>query len=148
MNEENVVMVDLDLSQGVISSINSENGADIKETPLNHEEGTSILGNRSHLEKEVEETKIKELEPSLEPLSADELDYGAEEPIIAIPPSSKLTSISEEQEPLSPHEEDKVLSSLDEETEVEALLNDYSKEEKEKESEKKSADLTDLMNES
>ena len=123
INEENVVIVDLDLSRGAISSINSENG--------------------SYLEKEVEETEIKELEPSLEPLSAAELDYDAKEPIIAIPPSPRLTSISEEQEPLSPHEEDKALSSLDEETEVEALLNDYSKEEKEKEPEAKSADLMD-----
>ena len=114
-------MVDLNLSRGVISSIDSENG--------------------SYLEKEVEETEIKELEISLEPLSAAELDYDAEEPIIAIPPSPKLTSISEEQEPLSPHEEDKMLSSLNEETEVEALLNNYSREEKEKEPKEKSADL-------
>ena len=121
ISEENVVIVDLNLSRGVISSIDSENG--------------------SHSEKEVEETEIKELEPSLELLSAAELDYDVEEPIIAIPPSPKLTSISEEQEPLSPHEEDEVFSSLDEETEVEALLDDYSKEEKEKEQEERSADL-------
>ena len=112
LNEENVVMVDLNLSRGVISSINSEN--------------------RSYSEKEVEETETKELEPSLEPLSAAELDFDAEKPIIAIPPSPRLTSISEEQEPLSPHEGDKALSSLDEETEVEALLDDYSEEAKEK----------------
>ena len=123
INEENVVMVDLNLSRGVISSINPENG--------------------SYSEKEVEETEIKGLGPSLEPLSAAELDYDAEEPIITIPPSPRLTSISEEQEPLSPHEEDEMLSSLDEEMEVEALLNDYSKEEKEKEPEEKSADLMD-----
>ena len=128
INEENVVMVDLDLSRGVISSIDSENG--------------------SHLEKEVEETEIKELELSLELLSTAELDYDAEEPIITIPPSPRLTSISEEQEPLSPHEEDEVFSSLDKETEVEALLNDYSREEKEKEQKEKSVDLTDLMDES
>ena len=123
INEENVVMVDLDLGRGVISSIDSGNG--------------------SYSEKEVEETKIKGLEPSLEPLSAAELDCDAEEPVIAIPPSPRITSISEEQEPLSPHEEDETLSSLDEETEVEALLNDYSKKEKEKEPEEKSADLMD-----
>ena len=123
INEENVVTVDLDLSRGVISSIDSENG--------------------SYLEKEVEETEIKELERSLEPLSAAELDYDTEEPTIAIPPSPRLTSIPEEQEPLSPHKEDKMLSSLDEEMEVEALLNNYSKEEKEKEPEKKSVDLID-----
>ena len=154
--EENVVMVDLDLSQGVISSINSENGAtfrepiffDTEETSLDHKEGTLILRNGSHSEKEVEETKIKELKPSLEPLSTAELDYDAKEPIIAIPPSPKLTSISEEQEPLSPHKEDKALSFLNEEMEVEALLNDYSKEEKEKESEENSMDLMDLMDES
>ena len=116
-------MVDLDLSQGVISSIDSENGL--------------------YSEKEVEETEIKELELSLEPLSTAELDYDAEEPIITIPPSPRLTSISEVQEPLSPHKENKMLSSLDEETEVEALLDDYSKEEKEKEPEEKSADLMD-----
>ena len=121
MNEDNEVMVDLDLSRGVISSISSENG--------------------SHSEKEVEETKIKELEPSLEPLSAAELNYDAEEPFVAIPPSPKLTSISKEQRPLPPHEEDEMLSSLDKETEVEALLNDYSKEEKEKEPEERSVDL-------
>ena len=122
-NEENVVMVDLNLSRGVISSINSENG--------------------SYLEKEVEETKIRELEPSLELLSAAELDYDAEEPIIAIPPSPRLTSIPEEQEPFSPHEEDEAFSSLDKETEVEALLDDCSMEEKEKEPEEKSADLVE-----
>ena len=116
-------MVDLDLSWGVISSIDPENGP--------------------HPEKEAEETEIKELELSLEPLSGAELDYDAEEPIITIPPSPRLTSISEEQEPLSPHEEDEVFSSLDEEMEVEALLDDYSKEEKEKEPEEKSADLAD-----
>ena len=116
-------MVDLDLSQGVISSINSENG--------------------SYSEKEVEETEMKEPESSLEPLSATELDYDAEEPIIAIPPSPRLISIPKEQEPLSPHEEDEAFSSLDEETEVEALLDDYSKEEKEKEPEEKSVDLID-----
>ena len=120
-NEENVVMVDLDLSRGVISSIDSENG--------------------SYLEKEVEETEMKELEPSLEPLSTAELDYNAKEPIIAIPPSPRLTNISEEQEPLSPHEKDEVFSSLNEETEVKALLDDYSKEE----SEEKSRDLTDSI---
>ena len=149
ISEENVVMVDLDLSWGVISSINSENGAafeeptffNTEETPLNHEEEISILGNGSHSEKEVEETEIKELEPSLEPLSAAELDHDAEEPIIAIPPSPRLTSNSEEQEPLSPHEEDEALSSLDEEMEVEALLNNYSRDEKEKEQEEKSVDL-------
>ena len=78
MNEENVVMVDLDLSQGVISSIKPEDNAtiaeptffDTEETPLGHEEETSILENGSHLEKGVEETKIKELKPSLELLSA------------------------------------------------------------------------------
>ena len=153
INEENVVMVDLDLSQGVISSINSENNATVKrptffnteETPLDHEEGTSILRNGSHLEKEVEETEIKKLEPSLESLSAAELDYDTKEPTIAIPPSPRLTTISKELEPLSPLEEDEMLSSLDEETEVEALLDDYSKEEKEKEPEKKSVDLTDPM---
>ena len=124
ISEENVVMVDLDLSRGVISSINSENG--------------------SYSEKEVEETGIKEqLETNLEPLSTVELDYRAKEPIIAIPPSPWLTNISEEQEPLSPHEQDKVQNSLNEETEVEALLNDYSKEEKEKEPEEKSVDLMD-----
>ena len=123
INEENVVMVDLDLSRGVISSINSENG--------------------SYSEKEVEETEIKELGPSLEPLSAAELDYDTEEPIIAIPPSPRLTCIPEEQEPLSPHEEDKAFSSLNKEMEVEALLDDYSKEEKEKGPEEKSADLMD-----
>ena len=116
---------------------------DTEETPLDHEEETSILENRSHSEKEVEETEIKELKPSLELLSAVELDYGAEEPIIAIPPSPKLTSISKEQKPLSPHKEDKVLSSLNEEMEEEALLNDYSREEKEKEQEEKPVDLID-----
>ena len=123
INEGNVVMVDLDLSRGVISSINPENG--------------------SYSGREVEETEIKELEPSLEPLSAAKLDLDTEEPIIAIPPSPKLTSISEELEPLSPHEEDEVQNSLNEETEVEALLNDYSKEEKEKGPEEKSTDLMD-----
>ena len=128
INEENEVMVDLDLSRGVISSINSKN--------------------ESYSEKEVEETEIKEVELSLEPLSTAELDYDAEEPIIAIPPSPRLTSISKELEPLSPHKEDEMLSSLDKEMEVEALLDDYSKEEKEKEPEKKSVDLTDPMDES
>ena len=123
INEENVVMVDLDLSRGVISSMDSENG--------------------SYLEKEVEETEIKELEISLEPLSTAELNYDDEEPIIAIPPSPRLTSIPEEQGPLSPCEEDKVFSSLNEEMEVEALLNNYSKGEKEKEPKEKSADLMD-----
>ena len=123
INDENMVMVDLNLSQGVISSIGSEN--------------------RSHSEKEVEETEIKELESSLELLSTAELDYDAEEPIITIPPSPRLTSISEEQGPLSPHEEDKAFSSLNKEMEVEALLDDYSKEEKEKEPEEKSVDLMD-----
>ena len=126
INEGNVVMVDLNLGWGVISSISSND-----------------LENGLYLEKEVEETEIKELEPSLEPLSAAELDYDAEEPIITIPPSPRLTSISEELEPSSPHEEDEVFSSLDEETEVEALLDDYSKEEKEKEPEEKSVDLMD-----
>ena len=84
---------------------------------------------------------MKEPELCLKPLSAAELNYGSEKPTIIIPPSPKLTSISEEQEPLSPHKEDKVFSSLNEETEVEALLNDYSREEKEKEQEEKSADL-------
>ena len=149
INEENMVMVALDLNRGVISSINSENGAaikeptlfDTKETPLDHEIETSILRNGSHSEKELEETEIKELEISLEPLSAEELNYDSEEPIIGVPPP-RLTSISEELEPLPPHEEDEVLSSLDEETEVEALLDDFSKE-KEKEQEEKSADLMD-----
>ena len=121
INEENVVMVDLDLSRGVISSIYPENG--------------------SNSEKEVEESEIKELKLSLEPLSVAKLDYDAEEPTIAIPPSPRLTSISEEQQPLSPHEEDEAFCSLDKETEVEALLHNYSTEEKEKESEEKSADL-------
>ena len=156
INEENMVMVDLDLSQGVISSVYSENGAAVKrptffdteETPLNHEEGTSILRNGLHSEKEVEETKLKKLKPSLEPLSTAELDYDTKEPTIAIPPSPRLTTISEELEPLSPLEEDEILSSLDKETEVEALLDDYSKEEKEKEPKKKSVDLMDSMDES
>ena len=119
-NERNEVMEDLNLSWGVISPINSEN--------------------RSYSKKEVEETEIKELGPSLEPLSAAELDYDVEEPIITIPPSPRLTGIPKEQEPLSPHKEDEAFSSLDEEMEVEALLNDYSWEEKEKVQEKKSAD--------
>ena len=127
INEENEVMVDLDLSRGVISSINSENGSYLKEVE--------------------EKTEMKEPELSLEPLSAAELDYDAKEPIIAIPPSPKLTSISKEQEPLSPHEEDEALSSLNEEKEVEAPLYDYSEEEMEKEPEKKSVDLTDPMDE-
>ena len=152
INDENMVMVDLNLSWGVISSsIKPENGATIKEpvffdtkgTPSGHEEEKLLPENGPYSKKEVEETDIMEPRSCLEPLSAAELDHDFEEPAIVIPPSPKLTSISEGQEPLVPNEEDEVFSSLDEETEVEALLNDCSREEKEKEQEEKSADSID-----
>ena len=105
INEEHVVMVDLDLSQGVISSTNPENGAtfedptlfDTKESPSDINE--DMIPQESHSEKEVEETEMMEPKSSLEPLSTEELDYGFEEPTIVISPSPMLTSTSKEQEP-------------------------------------------------
>ena len=119
-------MVDLDLSWGVISSTSLEK--DAKEAPLNHEEEKSIPEDGSTSEIEVEKPKIKESKSNLEPLPAAELDSDSFKPsFIPILPSPRLATISEES--LSSHEEDEELNSLDEETEVEALLYDYPEEE-------------------
>ena len=150
INEENVVMVDLEVSQGVISSMDPENGTTCEEPMFFYAEenpwadmNSEMIPQESYLETEVEETGMKELETSLEPLSTTELNYDSEEPTIVSPPSPMLTSTSKEQVPLCSYEENEMLSSLDEEMEVAALLlNDYSKE-KEKEHEEKSTDLDD-----
>ena len=161
INEENVVMVDLDLSRGVISSSSKEakdgtaieeptlfeDGVAIEEPmllnteeiPSIDEETNLIPKDRSYSEKRVEEAEMKEPESYLEPLSTAEPDCGSEEPTIHFPPLPKLTNISED--PLSSHEEDEDLSSLDKETEVEALLDGYSEEEKEKKLEETPVDL-------